>query len=74
MPSEVRYHKSAENIDDAERATVKPLSVSYHRFSVLERVLLIAVSVFIVLAIVFGILYASSETSKNNDKKNEPGI
>ena len=60
MPSEIRYHKSNENIDDAERATVKPLSVTYRRFTMLERVLMVAVSVFIVLAIVFGVLYAAS--------------
>jgi cell division protein FtsL len=70
MPSEVRYHKSSENVDDEERATVKPLSVTYRRFTVLERVLLVAVSVFVVLAIVFGILYAASETSEGRNSKN----
>ena len=70
MPSEVRYHKSSENVDDEERATVKPFSVSYRRFSVLERVLMVAVSVFIVLTIVFGILYAASEASDRRNRKN----
>ena len=69
MPSEVRYHKSAENIDDAECATVKPLSVTYRRFTVLERALMVALSVFIVLAIVFGILYATSDTSETARNK-----
>jgi cell division protein FtsL len=70
MPTDVRYHKSSENIDDEERATIKPLSASYRRFTVLERVLMVAVFVFIVLAIVFGILYAGSETSERRDEKN----
>ena len=63
MSSQARYHKSAENADDGERATVKPLGVSYARFTVLERVLMVALTVFIVLTILFVILYATNKTS-----------
>ena len=71
MPSEVRYHKSTEDIGDVECATVKPLSVTYRRFTVLERALMVAVSVLVVLAIVFGILYATSDNSGMNNGMNK---
>lgn len=70
MPSEVRYHKSTENVEDAEPTAVKPLSVGYRRFTLLERVLLVAVCALVVLAIVFGVLYAASVSSARRHAKN----
>ena len=56
----VRYHKSAEDVDEEKCDVVKPLTVGYCRFSVLERVLLAVVCVLFIIALIFIILYATA--------------
>ena len=59
----VRYHRSTENLDDDGCAKVRPLTVGYCRFTVLERVLIVVVFVLFILTIVLGVLYGTARAA-----------
>ena len=59
----VRYHRSTENLDDDGCVKVRPLTVGYCRFTVLERVLIVVVCVLFIVTVVLGVLYGTARAA-----------
>lgn len=70
MPS-VEYHRSTEEVENVGWRDTRPLrTMIYHRFTILERVLVLTVIVLLFVTIALAVLFGISQNSGRDQKEN----